>query len=96
MMYEGEKIGSYSLSDEAKGLAEYVSNDIAWYITYNCSNCTNSFYLVDPHSHDAGGAFQCEFIKHKDTGEVLGIKRTMAVCLSCIRAMLLYQQTNRS
>jgi hypothetical protein len=96
MYYDGKKIGSCTLSDEVKGLAEYVSNDIASYTTYNCAYCTYPFYLVDPHTYDAGGAIQCEFIKYKDTGEVLGIKRTLAVCLSCIRYMLQRQQQERS
>lgn len=39
MDYDGKKIGSYTLSDEAQGLREYVDNDIASYITYNCAYC---------------------------------------------------------
>jgi hypothetical protein len=89
-------ITSYSLSPESKGEVDYVSNDIADYIKYNCSYCDEPFYLVDPITHEAEGAVQRELIKHKDTKEVVAVARTMIVCLSCIRYMLQRQQSERS
>jgi hypothetical protein len=91
-----KKITSYSLGPEAQGKTEYPSVYDASYITYPCAYCTEPFYIVDPDTHDAGGAFQQEFIRHKDIGEVIGIRRTNAVCLSCIRYMLQRQQSERS
>jgi hypothetical protein len=87
-MYDDKKITSYSLSPEAKGKVEYVSNEIADYIKYNCSYCEDPFYLVDPITHKAGGAIQRELIKHKDTGEVCAVKRTVVICLKCAFEML--------
>lgn len=95
-MFNGKRITSYSLSAEAKEQVEYVSNEIASYYHYPCSYCEKPFFIVDPITHQAGGAFQRELIKHKDNGEVLGIRRTMAVCLSCINDMLQRQQLRRS
>jgi hypothetical protein len=75
MYYDGKKITLYSLSPESKGEREYVPHEIASYHCYSCSYCLDPFYLVDPDTHDAGGAFQRELLKKKDAGEVLAVKR---------------------
>ena len=93
---KGKKIGSYSLSPEAEGERDYVSSNIASYLQYNCSYCPNPFYLVDPESHEAGGAVQRELIKNKDTGEILGVMRTIIVCIPCIHDIMRRQQVARS
>jgi hypothetical protein len=75
MYYDGKKVTSYLLSPEAKGQTKYVSDDIASFIKYSCSYCEDPFYLVDLYSHEAGGAIQREYLKHKDTGS-LAVKRS--------------------
>lgn len=89
----GKKITSYSLSPEAEGKAEYVSNDIASYIKYNCSYCMNPFYLVDPMTHESGGAIQRELEKNI-MGKISKVRKEVrGVCLQCCRDQLSYQQS---
>jgi hypothetical protein len=95
-MFDGKKITSYTLGSEASGKAEYPNNEEASYIKYTCAFCLEPFFLVDPYSHDAGGCIQREFIKHKDTGEILGVRRTMVTCLRCVHDMMSRQQSRRS
>lgn len=87
-MYNGKKITSYTLSPEAKGEREYVSNEIASYYRYNCSYCAEPFYIVHPTTHLSGGCIQRELMKHKDTGELLAVRRIKAICLKCYNDIL--------
>ena len=95
-MYNGKKIASYSLSPEAEGKAEYPSTSIATYITYPCAFCMTPFFLVDPITHIAGGCIQREYVKDKDTGQILAVRRTMVTCLRCVHDMMSRQQSARS
>ena len=92
-MSGGKKITSYSLSPEAEGMIESVPNNIASIIN---TIVVIVLTLFHPESHEAGGAVQRELIKHKKTGEILGVRRTKIVCIPCIHDIMRRQQAARS